>query len=120
MEITTTKSSDQNSSQTYAHQKNASWNAEKSAKVYGINNWGNGYFKVNSQGHVVVTPKGDKGPSADLFELTQELQDRGLRMPIMIRFPDIINERVQLLYSCFQKAFVDHNYKGNYCGVYPK
>ncbi len=116
---TTTSVPNANSSQTYAHEKASSWNAEKSAKVYGINNWGNGYFKVNPQGHVVVTPKGDKGPSADLYELTQELQDRGLRMPIMIRFPDIINERVQLLYSCFQKAFVDHNYKGNYCGVYP-
>ncbi|MFN3696215.1 MAG: biosynthetic arginine decarboxylase [Pseudobdellovibrio sp.] len=107
------------SSQTFAHLKSASWSPEQSAALYGINNWGNGYFRVNSQGHVVVTPKGEKGPGVDLYELTQELQDRGIRVPIMIRFPDIINQRVQLLHSCFQKAFVDHNYKGQYCGVFP-
>ena len=107
------------SSQTFAHLKSASWSPEQSAALYGINNWGNGYFRVNSQGHVVVTPKGEKGPGVDLYELTQELQDRGIRVPIMIRFPDIINQRVQLLHSCFQKAFADHNYKGQFCGVFP-
>lgn len=105
--------------QTFAHTKSASWSPEKSAAIYGINNWGAGYFRVNSNGNVAITPKGEKGPSVDLYELTQELQDRGIRVPIMIRFPDIINERVQLLQTCFQKAFTDHNYKGQYCGVYP-
>jgi len=107
------------SSQTFAHLKSASWSPEQSAALYGINNWGNGYFRVNSQGHVVVTPKGENGPGVDLYELTQELQDRGIRVPIMIRFPDIINQRVQLLHSCFQKAFADHSYKGQFCGVFP-
>ena len=75
--------------------------------------------EINQNGNVAVTPKGEKGPGVDLYELTQELQDRGIRIPIMIRFPDIIKERVELLHSCFQKAFADHNYKGQYCGVYP-
>jgi len=105
--------------QTYAHLKGNSWSVEKSSALYGINNWGNGYFRTNNNGNVTVTPKGEKGPSVDLYELTQELQDRGIRVPIMIRFPDIIKERVQLLHSCFQNAFVDHNYKGHYCGVFP-
>lgn len=95
------------------------WSIEKSAQVYGINQWGSGYFKINPQGNVCVTPQGEKSPSADLYELTQELQDRGIRAPILIRFTDIIRERVQLMHSCFQKAFADHNYKGKYCGVYP-
>ena len=103
----------------FAQVKSTDWSVEKSAKVYGINNWGNGYFKINQAGNVSINPKGDKGPNVDLYELTQELQDRGIRIPIMIRFPDIIRERVELLYSCFQKAFADHNYKGQYCGVYP-
>lgn len=105
--------------QTFAHAKSASWSPEKSAALYGINNWGNGYFRVNSNGNVIVTPHGEKGPSVDLYELTQELQDRGIRVPIMIRFPDIINRRVQLIHSCFQKAIADHAYKGQFCGVYP-
>lgn len=97
----------------------STWNAEKSAALYGINNWGSGYFRVNSNGHVMVTPEGANGKSLDLFELTQDLMERGIRVPIMIRFPDIIKSRVELMHSCFQKAFKDHNYKGHYQGVYP-
>ncbi len=96
-----------------------SWSVEKSASLYGINNWGSGYFKINSQGNVIVTPSGGQGPQVDLYELTQDLLDRGIRIPIMIRFQDIIKARVELLHGCFQKAFIDHGYKGQYCGVYP-
>ncbi len=95
------------------------WTPEKSAALYGINNWGNGYFRVNGAGNVSVTPMGVEGPSVDLHELTQDLLERGIRVPIMIRFPDIIKSRIELLNGCFQKAFVDHGYKGEYCGVYP-
>lgn len=94
------------------------WSPEESAALYGINNWGNGYFKVNPEGRVSVTPNGSK-LSVDLYDLTQDLLDRGIRVPIMIRFPDIIKSRVELINSCFEKAFVDHSYKGTYRGVYP-
>lgn len=104
---------------TYAHLKSDSWSIEKSSSLYGINNWGNGYFRINQTGNVEVTPRGSRGASVDLFELTQDLQDRGVRAPIMIRFPDILNSRVKLLSSCFQKAIQEHNYKGEYRGVYP-
>ena len=103
----------------FSQMKSDQWNVEKSAQLYGINNWGNGYFRINNAGNVSVTPKGLAGDSVDLYELTQELQDRGIRIPIMIRFPDIIRERVHLLHSCFQKAIADHNYKAGYCGVFP-
>ena len=96
-----------------------SWSAEQSAELYGINTWGNGYFRVNKQGNVSVTPCGEKGPSVDLNELTQDLLDRGIRVPIMIRFPDIIKARVELINNCFANAIKDHNYKGSYRGVYP-
>ncbi|MFN8790132.1 MAG: biosynthetic arginine decarboxylase [Bdellovibrionales bacterium] len=97
----------------------ANWTPEKSANLYGINGWGKGYFRINKAGHVLVTPEGENGKSLDLYELTQDLMDRGIRVPIMVRFPDIIKSRVELLHSCFQKAFKDHNYKGQYQGVYP-
>jgi arginine decarboxylase len=96
-----------------------SWSAEQSAEHYGINSWGNGYFRVNKQGSVIVTPSGPNGPSVDLHDLTQDLMDRGIRVPIMIRFPDIIKARIELINNCFAKATADHNYKGQYCGVYP-
>ena len=95
------------------------WNSEKSAALYGINNWGSGYFRANPNGHIQVTPEGAQGRSVDLYELTQDLLERGIRVPIMIRFPDIIKARVELLHGCFQKAFTDHGYKGQFCGVYP-
>lgn len=95
------------------------WSPAQSADHYGINAWGNGYFRVNSAGNVTVTPQGANGPSVDLFDLTQDLLDRGIRVPIMIRFPDIIQARVNLINDCFAKAIADHNYKGHYAGVYP-
>ncbi len=103
----------------FSQLKSESWSVEQSAATYGINNWGSGYFRINQNGNVSVTPKGEDGFCVDLYELTQELQDRGIRIPIMIRFPDIIRERVNLLHSCFQKAIADHNYNGHFCGVYP-
>ncbi|MFZ4402743.1 MAG: biosynthetic arginine decarboxylase [Pseudobdellovibrionaceae bacterium] len=95
------------------------WSPEQSADVYAINNWGNSYFHINKDGNVAVSPTGPSGLSVDLYELTQDLLERGIRVPITIRFPDIIKSRVELLHGCFQKAFVDHGYKGEYCGVYP-
>lgn len=96
------------------------WSKEQSETEYGINAWGEGYFRINNDGNVCVNPDGQlNGPSVDLYELTQDLLDRGIRVPIMIRFPDIIKSRVDLINDCFTKAFADHNYKGHYCGVYP-
>jgi arginine decarboxylase len=95
------------------------WSPDKSAELYGIDAWGEGYFRVNSQGNVSITPQGAKGPSVDLLDLTQDLLDRGIRVPIMIRFPDIIKARVELINSCFSKAIQEYNYKGQYTGVYP-
>lgn len=97
----------------------SNWSPEKSAELYGINNWGNGYFRVNNNGNVSITPMGSSGASVDLYDLTQDLLDRGIRVPIMIRFPEIMKSRVELLNGCFAKAIADHNYKGEYKGVYP-
>jgi arginine decarboxylase len=97
----------------------STWSPEKSAEMYGINSWGNGYFRINPNGNVQITPTGPSGPSVDLFELTQDLVDRGISIPIMIRFPDIIKSRVELLHGCFQNAFAEYGYKGHYRGVYP-
>lgn len=91
----------------------------QNADLYAIPSWGAPYFTVNSQGNVEVTPGGPELKSLDLLELTQDLMDRGMRLPIMIRFPDILKHRVVQINECFAKASREHNYKGSYRGVYP-
>jgi len=96
---------------------------EQNAENYAITSWGDPYFKVNGQGRVIVTPEGgngiDFGKSLDLYELTQDLLDRGMRVPVMVRFPDILKHRLDQINSCFKNAFQEHSYQGRYRGVYP-
>ena len=97
----------------------SNWSKEKSVELYKIGNWGSGFFDINQNGNVEVTPQGPGGPSVDLLELTQDLQERGIRVPMLIRFPDITKSRVELLNRCFAKAIDDNGFKGRYRGVYP-
>lgn len=95
------------------------WSVGNSAEIYGINQWGQGYFKINDKGNVSIYPFQNTQRQIDLFELTEDLRDRGIRVPIMIRFPDIIRARIELINKCFSTAIQDHGYKGGYRGVYP-
>ena len=95
------------------------WSTEKSKELYGVGLWGSNFFDVNDKGNIVVTPSGPTGPSVDLLELTQDLQERGIRVPMLIRFPDITKSRVELLSGCFKKSIEESGYKGAYRGVYP-
>jgi arginine decarboxylase len=95
-----------------------SWSVEKSAALYGINAWGNGYFKINQAGNIEITALKDK-PGLDLHRLIQDLRERGVRPPILLRFPDIVRTRVELISNCFANAIRENSYKGTYSGVYP-
>lgn len=95
------------------------WSIEKSKELYGIGAWGSDFFDINSSGNVMVTPTGPQGPNVDVLELVQDLQERGIRVPMLIRFPDITKARIELLGGVFAKAIQDNNYKGAYRGVYP-
>ena len=95
------------------------WTTERSKELYGIGSWGSGYFDVNAAGNVEITPAGKAGPSVDLLELATDLQERGIRLPMLIRFPDITKSRIDLLNRCFGRAIEDCGYKGSYRGVYP-
>jgi arginine decarboxylase len=95
------------------------WSVKKSASLYNIAGWSNGFFNINEAGHTTVTPKGINGPSLDLYDLVNDLVDRGLRAPLWIRFPDIVESRVKTLAESFHNAFGTFNYKGKYRGVYP-
>ncbi len=95
------------------------WTTEDSLKLYSVTNWSSDFFSVNAQGNVVVQPKGAQGPKIDLLDLLKDLQHRGLRTPLLIRFPDILASRLHTINSAFQRAIREYDYHGRYRGVYP-
>lgn len=95
------------------------WSTRKSAQTYAIENWGDGYFSINSGGHVCVKPSSDKDIELDLYEIAQSLNDKNLSLPVLVRFTDILKDRVTRLCGAFQKACVNNDYQGQYTPVYP-
>jgi arginine decarboxylase len=95
------------------------WTVADSAESYGIRYWSNGYFSINEAGHVVCHPQGAEAGSIDLKELVDEVVRRGIGLPLLIRFSDILKSRVVDLHEAFRRAMTEYGYKGDYRGVYP-
>lgn len=95
------------------------WSVEDSEALYQIRGWGEPYFSVNEAGHVIVAPKGDRGGSLDLYDLVNALKQREIHLPLLIRFADILEDRIERLNACFAKAIARYNYPGVYRGVFP-
>ena len=95
------------------------WGTENSAELYGLNRWGVPYFSINTLGHISVEPRGERGGSIDLVELVNGLQDRHLDLPLLIRFDDILEDRLESLHAAFERAITRYNYNGRYQGVFP-
>ena len=95
------------------------WTVRDSMELYNVNSWGAGFFTISEKGHVEVRPRGENGPSIDLLDLLQDLKQRGLRTPMLLRFSDILASRVQGLCDAFNKAISEYGYGGVYRGVYP-
>lgn len=95
------------------------WSIEDSENLYRIQGWGEPYFSINAAGHVTVSPKGDRGGSLDLYELVEALRRRNIGLPLLIRFSDILADRIERLNACFAKAIARYNYPNVYRGVYP-
>ena len=92
---------------------------QDSSALYGLDRWGEPYFSINGRGHVCVQPLGDRGGRLDLFELVQDLQGRSLGLPLLIRFDDILEDRLERLHSAFARAIDQYDYKARYQGVFP-
>ncbi len=95
------------------------WTVDDSAKLYGIQSWGQGYFSHNSEGHVTVHPTQSPEVSVDLKKLVDELRGRDIQLPLLIRFTDILKHRVGKLHDAFERAMIENEYKGDYRCVYP-
>lgn len=95
------------------------WTIRDSLELYNVSSWGAGFFTINDGGHIEVRPRGTDGPGIDLYALVQDLLQRGLRAPMLVRFSDILASRVRGLCGAFQTAMKEYGYKGGYRGVYP-
>ena len=94
------------------------WTIEDSKELYNINGWGTSYFGINDEGNVYVTPCKD-GTKIDLREVMDELSLRDVTAPVLLRFPDILDNRIEKTWSCFKKAAEEYEYKGENYVVFP-
>ncbi len=94
------------------------WRIEDSEELYNITGWGTSYFGINDKGHVVDTPRKD-GVGVDLKELVDELQLRDVSAPMLVRFPDILDNRIEKMTSCFKQAAEAYDYKAENFIIYP-
>jgi arginine decarboxylase len=95
------------------------WTVADSAEIYGVKYWGNNYFSINASGNVQAHPSGPESGHIDLKELVDEVARRGIGLPLLIRFSDVLKSRIVELNETFRAAIAEHGYKGQYKGVYP-
>ena len=96
------------------------WTLEQSRDLYRIPVWSEGYFDLNQQGNLVAYPLGMSSDySVELLDIVQKAKVSGLNLPLLVRFPDILRDRINTLQAAFQKAMRKHHYKASYTCIYP-
>ncbi|OUL31467.1 arginine decarboxylase [Nostoc sp. RF31YmG] len=95
------------------------WSIDQARKTYSIPHWADGYFDVDAAGHVVVRPTGADGPAVSLPEVVDAARASGAKLPLLVRFPDILGQRLGKLQTAFGQAQADWDYAGGYTAVYP-
>lgn len=96
------------------------WKKEKSEELYGIKNWGGNYFSISDDGEVLINPHKNNPKSAvSLMEIISGIRERGLDMPVLLRFENLLDAQISYLNESFRHAITKLNYKGHYQGVYP-
>lgn len=95
------------------------WTIQQARTGYNIAHWGNGYFDIDGQGHVVVQPNRDAARAIDLYEVARRLPGEGLTLPVLVRFSNILHDRVDTLIDAFGRVMAERAYSGGYTPVYP-
>lgn len=96
------------------------WSIKDAVELYGIENWGSDFFQANKDGEVTVTlRKGDSLEPVSLFQIAKGLDERGITMPVLMHFPDLIFNRIDRINKSFNSVIKEYGYTGNYRGVYP-
>jgi len=94
------------------------WRIEDSAELYNIAGWGRNYFSINEKGHIIVTPREGFAP-VDIKEVLDELQVRDISSPVLLRFPDILDNRIEKISNCFKQAAQTYDYMAQNFMIYP-
>jgi arginine decarboxylase len=96
------------------------WSIDAARALYRIEGWGAGFFDVNDEGHVIVRPDKDRPDhTVDLYEITNDLEEQGIALPVLLRFSDILRSRIEDLTTRFEQAREEFGYTGGYTTVYP-
>jgi arginine decarboxylase len=95
------------------------WTIEDAISSYNIDRWGLGYFSVNAKGNVSISPLKEKGASIDMMDVLADVKEAGLYFPVVVRFQDLLRDRVETLNRSFGDAITDNKYNGKYFGVFP-
>jgi len=95
------------------------WSIAEAGELYDVSRWGKGYFSVGKNGHIWVHPNKEPSRGIDLKELVDNLQLRGISLPLLIRFGEILQHRLGEMHQAFQNSITEQGYKGSYCCVYP-
>jgi arginine decarboxylase len=95
------------------------WSIERATQYYNVSGWGAGFFSVNEKGHVIVHPMGQPGPAIDLMDVVEDIRERRIGFPCVVRFQDVLRARVKQINEAFGKAIAEMGYGARYFGVYP-
>ena len=96
------------------------WSVPQSRQLYNISHWSDGYFDINNDGNVIVRPdRQAPDQTIDLYKVINDIHQSGLTPPVLVRFPDILYDRVNTLQQAFDRARHTHQYDADYTPVYP-
>ncbi|WP_444925950.1 biosynthetic arginine decarboxylase [Microbulbifer sp. TRSA002] len=99
---------------------NTQWNIAEAGNIYGVNQWGNGYFDIDSQGNVVVkNPSDEEADAVPLMQIVEGMRDRDLHMPVLLRVENILDKSISSLNETFRQIIEKLDYQNKYQGVYP-
>src|SRR5215211_3980999 len=106
--------------ETESAEPRTTWSIDAARTLYNIEGWGAGFFDVNELGHVIVRPDKERPDRIiDLFEITNDLEEQGIALPVLLRFSDILRSRIESLTTRFEQAREEFGYTGGYTTVYP-
>ena len=95
------------------------WSIDRARQVYSIPHWSDGYFDIDDEGRMCAQPRGEGGPQLALPEVIERATEAGLKLPLLVRFSDILGDRLRKMQAAFAKAMAELQYGGGYTAVYP-
>ena len=96
------------------------WKADDSLDLYGIENWGNGYFSINNKGNIIIFPNKDQSQSVDVMDIIEEIEkSKDLEFPVLLRFPQMLEDRIDEITWAFLGSIDEFAYNGTYQPIFP-